>query len=160
VQMDLIDAYAWLSLFEDSYTTWKNSEELACFDLDPQSAKYKTTSQYVSLSMSAEQLDESNRRYQELVEQRVSWIRKWAEAGDKREQYNLGWCYGYGYGVPLDMVESAKWWKFAAEQGERRAQNNLGHCYKHAEGVKQDHEEAVKWFRLSAEQGNAAAQYK
>lgn len=158
VEVDLPEACAWLSLFEDSYTTRKNSEEMVCFQLDPESSKYKTTSQDLKPLMSASQIDQGNRRYQDLVKQRVGWIRKGAEEGSESEQYNLGWCYRDGYGVSQDGVEGARWWRMAAEQGERRAQNNLGHCYKYAEGVEENHEEAVGWFRKAAEQGHGAAQ--
>ena len=158
-EMDLPEAFAWLSLFEDSFTTRKNSEELACFHLDPESANYKTTAQELQALMSPSQLEEGNRRYQDLVGQRVKVIRTKAEQGSSVPQYDLGWCYWDGYDVPKDQTESVKWWRMAAEQGEERALNAVGYSYKHGEGVEQDHQEAIRWFRQAAERGNAAAQY-
>jgi TPR repeat protein len=157
--MDLPEAYAWLSLFEDSFTTRKNSEELACFQLNPESSKYRTKSEELKALMSAHQIEQGDLRYQDLVGQRLKWIRKKAEAGAAGDQHDLGWCHRDGYGLPQDRAEGVRWWRMAAEQGERRAQNNLGHCLKYAEGTEQNHEEAVSWFHKAAESGSSAAQY-
>jgi TPR repeat protein len=42
---------------------------------------------------------------------------KAAELGYAPAQYNLGYCYKYGDGVPRDLTKSAEWYRKAAEQG-------------------------------------------
>jgi TPR repeat protein len=87
--------------------------------------------------------------------------REWlplAEQGNAGAQFNLGWMYYQGKGVPEDRPEAAKWYRLAAEQGNAGAQFNVGRMYDNGEGVPLDYAEAVKRFRLAAKQGNAAAQ--
>ena len=91
--------------------------------------------------------------------------RKAAEAGDAQAQFNLGFAYEYGEGVPQNSIEAVKWYRKSAEQGYARAQSNLGFAYEHGEGVQKDATEALKWhckaaksYRKSAEQGDADAQ--
>ena len=88
-----------------------------------------------------------------------------AEQGIAWAQYNLGWMYAFGEGVPQDDVESAKWlrkaaeWlRKAAEQGIVRAQETLASMYRQGDGVPQDFEEEAKWLRKAAEQGFPPAQ--
>ena len=45
-------------------------------------------------------------------------MRHVAEQGDVDAQFNLGWCYYMGEGVPQDKAEAAKWYRKAAEQGD------------------------------------------
>ena len=40
-----------------------------------------------------------------------------AEQGDALAQYNLGFMYSNGEGVPQDYAEAVKWYRMAAEQG-------------------------------------------
>ena len=55
----------------------------------------------------------------------VKWYSKAAEQGDADAQYNLGWCYYYGYGISLNRASGIEWWRKAARQGIARAQNAL-----------------------------------
>jgi tetratricopeptide (TPR) repeat protein len=52
-----------------------------------------------------------------------------ANKGDANAQYNLGWCYNSGKGVPQDCNEAVKWWKKAADQGHLEAYLGLGTAY-------------------------------
>ena len=61
-----------------------------------------------------------------------------AEQGDVHAQYNLGWLYQQGDGVPQDYAEAANWYRKAAEQGFTPAQTNLGFMYEKVNGVPQD----------------------
>ena len=91
--------------------------------------------------------------------QDIGQLRKEAEQGHAEAQYNLGFMYHTGKGVPEDDQEAAKWFRKAAEQGDARAQFNLRNMYVHGEGVPEDDREAEKWFRRAAEQGVAPAQF-
>ena len=44
------------------------------------------------------------------------WIRL-AEQGDAAAQFQLGWMYYNGLGIPENVKESVKWYKRAAEKG-------------------------------------------
>ena len=89
----------------------------------------------------------------------INALKKSAEQGDAKAQYNLGVCYYNGNGVEKDYQEAVKWWRKAAEQGDAKAQYNLGVCYSNGDGVEKDYQEAVKWYRKAAEQGIAVAQF-
>ena len=78
---------------------------------------------------------------------------------DARGQYNLGYKYKTGNGVPKDFQQAVYWYRKAAEQGYAPAQNNLGYAYQHGEGVSKDLQQAVYWYRKAAEQGNVSSQY-
>ena len=55
-------------------------------------------------------------------------LREWkplAEQGDSRAQFNLGWFYHFGKGVPQNLSTALKWYRRAAEQGNVNAQKNL-----------------------------------
>ena len=44
-----------------------------------------------------------------------------AEQGDAGAQYNLGFMYSNGEGVPQDYAEAAKWYRMAADPGAARS---------------------------------------
>ena len=81
-----------------------------------------------------------------------------AEEGGVTAQYNLGFMYDNGEGVPEDDVQAVFWWRKAAEQGHASAQLNLGFMYDTGEGVPEDDVQAVFWYRKAAGQGHAPAQ--
>jgi len=81
-----------------------------------------------------------------------------AEQGDANAQYNLGFMYAKGEGVPQDYAQAYHWYSKAAEQGHAFAQFILGVMYEKGWGVPQDHAQAVAWYRKAAEQGHASAQ--
>lgn len=85
-------------------------------------------------------------------------FRQLAEMGNPRAQFNLGFMYANGRGVPTDFAEAMKWYRLAADQGFAAAQHNLGIMYANGQNVATDHVEAVKWYRLAANQGFAKAQ--
>jgi hypothetical protein len=89
----------------------------------------------------------------------VTWYRKAADQGDAKAQYNLGFMYDNGQGVPQNDAEAMKWYRKAADQGDAEAQFNLGLMYDNGQGVPQNYAEAMKWYRLAADQGDADAQY-
>ena len=58
----------------------------------------------------------------------VTAVREWrplAEQGHMEAQYELGFLYSCGFGVPLDYYEAAKWYKRAAEQGHAIAKRQF-----------------------------------
>jgi hypothetical protein len=79
--------------------------------------------------------------------------RKAAEQGDAKAQYNLGWMYGNGQGVPQDYQRAYAWFLKAAEQGDASAQFNLGVIYGNGQGVELDFKQAYAWFSVAAVNG-------
>ena len=85
-------------------------------------------------------------------------MRARAEQGNPIAQYNLGFRYANGDGVPQDDAEAERWYRLAADQGHADAQYSLGTLYAGGEGVPEDHVLAYMWFNLAAAQGNEDAE--
>ena len=84
----------------------------------------------------------------------IDALRVRAEAGDAIAQYNLGFMYANGEGVPQDHAEAARWYRLAGDQGIARAQSNLGLLYENGEGVPQDYVQAHMWTNLAVAQSS------
>lgn len=84
-------------------------------------------------------------------------FRPLAKQGNAGAQFNIGFMYWTGEGVPQDQAEAEKWYRNAADQGYAKAQDFLGYMYQHGEVVPQDYAEAEKWYRKAADQGYAEA---
>jgi hypothetical protein len=80
-----------------------------------------------------------------------------AEAGDPRAQNNIGYLYRKGFGVPLDEVAAAEWYRRAAEQGHVAAMANLGYMYDEGRGVVRDYVQSYNWFLLAVQNGDEEA---
>lgn len=65
-------------------------------------------------------------------------------------QYELGFLYYNGLGVPQDYVQAEKWYRQAADHGIAKAQHDLGVMYLIGQGVPQDYVLAHMWFNLAA----------
>jgi TPR repeat protein len=87
-------------------------------------------------------------------------MRKAAEQGQSGAQYNLGFAYFTGAGVPQNDSEAVTWFRKAAEQGSAKAQMNLGRMYEAGRGISRDTVEAYMWFSLSTAAGNDEARSK
>ena len=48
-----------------------------------------------------------------------------AKRGDADDQFQLGWMYSKGQGVPKDNTEAVKWYRLAAEQGYASEESEL-----------------------------------
>ncbi len=80
------------------------------------------------------------------VKSLLSFGQETPEQGDAGAQYNLGWIYALGRGVPENDAEAVKWFRLAAEQGHASAQFNLGVKYTNGEGVLRSGAAAADWF--------------
>lgn len=88
---------------------------------------------------------------------KIQELRDKAEKGNAQAQFDLGWAYRQGNGVPQNDSEATKWYLKAADQGHRQAQYNLACSYNFGKGVNQDYAEAVKWYQKAANQGHGGA---
>ena len=80
----------------------------------------------------------------------VSVCSRPAEQGNALAQFNLGFMYENGQGMPQDYAEAVKWYRKAADQGDAAAQNNLSLMYAEGQGVAQDYVQANMWSNLAA----------
>ena len=83
-------------------------------------------------------------------------LREWtplAEQGHANTQYNLGWMYRKGKGVPQDYKTAVKWFRLAAEHGNAKSQYNLGFMYYEGQGVIEDNVYAHMWWNIAASSG-------
>ena len=80
-----------------------------------------------------------------------------AQEGNAASQFNLGWMYDNGEGVPRDDAEAIRWFRLAADQGNAVAQYNLGLMYATGEGVPINYVTAYAWFNIAAASGNEKA---
>ena len=62
-------------------------------------------------------------------------VRAWQ--GDPEAQFDLGYAYFVGEGVPQDEAEAAWWVRLAADQGYAAAQYDLQVMYRDGPGVPQ-----------------------
>jgi TPR repeat protein len=53
------------------------------------------------------------------------WLRNAADRNDSYAQYNLGWAYESGEGVPKDKQEAIKWYGKASDGGNQEASARL-----------------------------------
>src|SRR5205809_853742 len=88
----------------------------------------------------------------------LSRVRKAAEQGDAKAQFDLGVMYYKGRGLPQEYTEAARWYRKAADQGDAMAQQTLGYMHYNGQGLPQDYTEAIRWYKKAAAQGDAVAQ--
>lgn len=73
-----------------------------------------------------------------------------AQQGDASSQFQLGWLYIEGNGVPQDLEHGIKWYTRSAEQGYAFAQTALGRIYEQGHGVQQSLPVAFMWYSIAA----------
>lgn len=92
----------------------------------------------------------------------VKWLEKSAEGGFPIAQYQLGFRYVNGHGVPTHDKEkndaiAVKWFEEAAKQGHVKAQTHLGWMYMHGRGIAQNKLKALECYKKAASQGELDA---
>ena len=85
--------------------------------------------------------------------------RKDADTGDPRAQYNLGYMFYEGQGVPQSKRRAIGLWMKAAEQGVAQAQHNLALSYLSGDLGTKDAKAALFWIEKSVQSGLARSQY-
>jgi len=85
------------------------------------------------------------------------WYRKAAAQGIPQAEFELGWAFENGLGVPRDPITAARWYSRAIAAGDINAINNLGYLYANGIGVPRDEERALQLYRQAADLGVSAA---
>lgn len=80
-------------------------------------------------------------------------LRRKAEAGDAKAQFDLAEAFSEGKGVAKDSAKGMEWLKRSALQGYAGAQVVLGYMYQKGINTEQDPEEAAKWYKKAAPAG-------
>src|SRR5215469_14461907 len=81
-------------------------------------------------------------------------LRRNAEAGDAKAQFDLAEAYSVGNGVAKDSVKGMEWLKRSALQGFAGAEVVLGYMYQKGINMEQDPSEAAKWYKKAAKQAD------
>lgn len=80
------------------------------------------------------------------LDRAAEWYRRAAERGHSDAQYNLGFMYLLGEGVPKDHEEGLRWLRLAADQGYESSFRLLADLYRNGcYGIPMDLEEAARW---------------
>ncbi|HHH53675.1 MAG TPA: sel1 repeat family protein, partial [Bacteroidetes bacterium] len=81
------------------------------------------------------------------------WYLKSANKGNIAAQGNLGHCYYYGYGVPINYIKAKEWFEKAASEGHGFSQDYLGKIYYLGKGVEVNQELALSYFLKATNSG-------
>lgn len=81
-------------------------------------------------------------------------IRRKAEAGDAKAQFDLASAYSQGTGVAKDRAKGIEWLKRSALQGYAGAQVVLGYMFQRGIEMEKDPFEAARWYKKAARQGD------
>ncbi len=95
----------------------------------------------------AGRLPEAAALYQKAADQKL-----------REAEYNVGYMFAHGEGLPKSDVNAALWFQKAADQGLAVAQHMVGFLYEEGRGVPQSFEKAIGWHLKAAEQGFVDAQ--
>jgi TPR repeat protein len=101
------------------------------------------------------------KRAKELFKKVFPMLKKLAEAGNPRAQYDLGYMYFHGSGgINTDHKKAIDWFEKSANQNNENACFVLGYLYSNGlAGLHKNPATAQKWFRKAALLGNSASQY-
>ena len=69
-----------------------------------------------------------------------------AYVGDSNAEREIGDFYCSGYGVRVNLKQSAWWYKSAARHGNVEAQQQIAEFYEFGYGVQSDHANALEWI--------------
>lgn len=95
----------------------------------------------------------AQKKYKEVVE---SLIPRQNALTDE-EQWNLGYCYLYGFGIQKNFEEAKKWIEKSASAGNARATALMGYIYERGYGVTQDFKMALDYYLESASHNDPMA---
>jgi TPR repeat protein len=84
----------------------------------------------------------------------IESLKRAAEGGDSKAQFQLGLAYRTGKNVPQNPQTAIYWYIKSAEQNNPGAFYQLGNMYENGFGVQRDFEEALKWYSKGAALGN------
>lgn len=84
----------------------------------------------------------------------IETLRRKAEAGDAKAQFDLAEAYSEGNGLAKDSAQGMEWLKRSARRGYAGAQVVLGYMYQKGINAEKDPFEAATWYKRAARQGD------
>jgi hypothetical protein len=84
----------------------------------------------------------------------IAAVRRKAESGDAKAQFDLAQAYWEGTGVPKDSAKGLDWLQKSATQGYAGAEVTIGIFYQNGVQVPKDPHQAAAWFRKAARQSS------
>ncbi|MBD3662101.1 MAG: sel1 repeat family protein, partial [Arenibacter algicola] len=73
--------------------------------------------------------------------------------GDEDAQYQIGWMYDHGTGIPMNSCIATLWYDKAARQGHLMAQRSMSFAYHGGDGVEKNHKLAYRWLLHAIREG-------
>ncbi len=73
--------------------------------------------------------------------------------GDAEAQFQIGWMYFFGQGLPANICIATIWYDKAARQGHAMAQNKMSAAYGRRYGVLRNYELSYRWLRQAMRNG-------
>jgi len=84
----------------------------------------------------------------------LATLRRKAQAGDAKAQFDLASAYSQGTGVAKDTAQGIEWLRKSALKGYPGAQVVLGYMYHKGIEMEKDPSEAAKWYKKAAKQAS------
>jgi len=81
-----------------------------------------------------------------LLSPDIKQLKERARTGEAEAQFQLGFRYAHGGGVPKNIGKAQEWYLKAARQGHPVAKRTLGYMYAIGIGVPVDISEAFRWL--------------
>jgi TPR repeat protein len=88
--------------------------------------------------------------------ERFQQLKASAESGDSSAQFDVGWRYQNGVGVPKDPSEALRWYRRSAEKGFSKALNAVGTFHELGLSLPADIDQALQWYGKAADAGSPA----
>jgi TPR repeat protein len=86
------------------------------------------------------------------------WLHKAALENHDKAQFQVGYLFQHGLGVPQGYKLAMQWYQKAAKNGNTDAQFNIGYMYRHGLGVPRNYKLAMEWYQKAASNGNNSDQ--
>lgn len=95
--------------------------------------------------------------YLKAPQEALKWYQEAAKQNNAAAISNIGYMYGKGIGVEVDLKKEFEYTLRAANLGNATAQNNLGRSYEFGKGTKQNYVKAHEFYAKGAEQNHDGA---
>ncbi|XP_010551604.1 PREDICTED: F-box protein At1g70590 isoform X2 [Tarenaya hassleriana] len=143
-----------LAMVDAGLVYWERGEKEKAVALYRRAAELGDAAGQCNLGISYLQVQPSNPK------EAMKWLRRAAESGYIRAQYQLALSLHQGRVVSPNLQEAARWYLKAAEGGYVRAMHNISLCYSVGEGLPQNRKLARKWMKRAADHGHCKAQFE
>lgn len=86
-------------------------------------------------------------------------VKESADQGDISSMLLCGKLLFFGYGINMNKIEAARYFKLAIDKGDTNSMFNYGIMLEKGEGIQKDTVEAARFFKMAADQGHPSAMY-